>query len=93
MAKPAKSRLTKKPVWERGYYAHGYWSGKKKLGSVKLGKKGEWDGIYRWEGGNHHGEAATLAAAKQALTDEWGKEALLIGSGASIPNSFSQASA
>ncbi|MFZ5731503.1 MAG: M20/M25/M40 family metallo-hydrolase [Pseudomonadota bacterium] len=26
-----------------------------------------------------------LAAAKQALTDEWGKEALLIGSGASIP--------
>jgi acetylornithine deacetylase/succinyl-diaminopimelate desuccinylase-like protein len=26
-----------------------------------------------------------LAAAKKALTDEWGKEALLIGSGASIP--------
>lgn len=26
-----------------------------------------------------------LAAAKQALTDEWGKEALLIASGASIP--------
>jgi amidohydrolase len=26
-----------------------------------------------------------LAAAKQALTDEWNKEALLIGSGASIP--------
>lgn len=26
-----------------------------------------------------------LAAAKHALTDEWGKEALLIGSGASIP--------
>lgn len=26
-----------------------------------------------------------LAAAKQALTDEWGREALLIGSGASIP--------
>ncbi len=26
-----------------------------------------------------------LAAAKQALTDEWGRQALLIGSGASIP--------
>ena len=26
-----------------------------------------------------------LAAAKRALTDEWGKEALLIGSGGSIP--------
>jgi hypothetical protein len=74
MAKPAKSRLTKKPVWERGYYAHGYWSGKVKLGSVKLGKKGEWDGVYRWQGGKHMGEAATLAQAKQAV-----EQAVLLG--------------
>ena len=71
----AKKRIPKtKPTWERGHFSHGYWRGKDKLGSVKLGPPKEWDGIYRWEGGNHHGEAATLAAAKQAV-----EQAVLLG--------------
>lgn len=74
MTKPVKRRVLKRPVWERGYYSHGYWTGKKKLGSVKLGPKGEWDGIYRWQGGNHIGETATLALAKQAV-----EQAVLLG--------------
>jgi len=74
MKKPARRRGQKRPVWERGYYSHGYWSGKDKLGSVKLGPKGEWDGVYRWQGGNHVGEAATLAQAKQAV-----EQAVLLG--------------
>jgi hypothetical protein len=74
MTKPAKRRVLKPPIWERGYYSHGYWLGKKKLGTVKLGPKGEWDGIYRWQGGNHLGEAATLAKAKQAV-----EQAVLLG--------------
>lgn len=73
--KPApKRRSPKRPVWERGYYSHGYWSGKNKLGTVKLGPKGEWDGVYRWQGGNHVGEASTLAQAKLAV-----EQAVLLG--------------
>ena len=64
--KPGKPRITK-PIWERGYFSHGYWKGKKKIGSVKLGPKGEWDGVYRWEAGTHRGESASLASAKQAV--------------------------
>ena len=75
MKKTAKRRLHKRPTWERGYNSHGYWSGKEKLGTVKLGPKGEWDGIYRWQGGHHLGEAATLAQAKQAV-----EQAVLLGS-------------
>lgn len=56
-----------KPVWERGYFSHSYWKGKKKVGSVKLGPKDEWDGIYRWEAGTRTGECSTLAQAKQAV--------------------------
>ena len=74
MKPAARSRPNKRPQWERGYYSHGYWSGKNKLGTVKLGPKGEWDGVYRWQGGNHVGESATLALAKQAV-----EQAVLLG--------------
>ena len=70
MAKRAKKQAT----WERGYLSHGYWLGKQKAGSVTLGKKDEWDGIYRWRAGNHAGEAATLAEAKRAV-----EQAVLVG--------------
>ena len=74
MSKTAKRRVPKRPTWERGYYSHGYWSGKEKLGTVKLGPKGEWDGVYRWQAGNQAGDAATLARAKQAV-----EQVVLIG--------------
>jgi len=65
---PARSTRKKpKPSWERGYFQHGYWLGKKRLGTVKLGPKGEWDGVYRWAAGNHAGESTTLKDAKQAV--------------------------
>lgn len=56
-----------RPFWERGYFSHVYWKRDQKLGTVKLGPKGEWDGTYRWEAGNHAGEATTLEAAKRAV--------------------------
>ena len=56
-----------KPIWERGYFSHSYWKRGKKLGTVKLGAKGEWDGVYRWEAGNHIGESNKLATAKRAV--------------------------
>lgn len=55
------------PTWERGYYSHGLWRGKEKLGTVKLGPRGEWDGTYRWQAGSHAGEASTLHEAKRAV--------------------------
>ena len=75
MATPKKKRARARPAWERGYYSHGYWRAKEKLGSVKLGPKREWDGIYRWQAGNHAGEAASLAEAKRAV-----EQAVLVGS-------------
>jgi hypothetical protein len=74
MTKPAKPRMPKRPTWERGYYSHGYWSGKKKLGTVKLGPKKDWDGVYRWQAGHHAGEVSSLAQAKQAV-----EQAVLVG--------------
>lgn len=62
-----KTRKRFRPVWERGYFSHSYRKGSAKLGAVKLGPKGEWDGVYRWEAGTHFGETSTLAAAKQAV--------------------------
>ncbi|MBI2316325.1 MAG: hypothetical protein HYY28_09685 [Betaproteobacteria bacterium] len=67
-------RTKKKPFWERGYLAHGYWLGKQRVGTVKLGPKGEWDGVYRWQAGNHAGEAASLVEAKRAV-----ESAVLVG--------------
>jgi len=76
MATPKRRKSSRtKPAWERGFNSHGFWQGKEKLGSVKLGAKGEWDGIYRWQAGNHAGEAGTLAEAKRAV-----EQAVLIGS-------------
>jgi len=67
MATAKKGRTRIKAVWERGFQSHSYWAGKKKLGTVALGAKGEWDGVYRWQAGTHIGEASTLAAAKLAV--------------------------
>lgn len=74
MAKARTTTRRSKPFWERGYFQHGYWSGKQRLGTVKLGPKGEWDGVYRWEAGTHAGETATLKEAKQAV-----EQAVLVG--------------
>jgi len=70
----AAQRVTKsskaKPSWERGYQSHGYWRGKERLGTVRLGERRQWDGIYRWQAGNRVGEAPTLAEAKRAVEEE-----------------------
>jgi hypothetical protein len=62
-----RSKKARQAFWERGYLSHGYWLGKERLGVVKLGAKKGWDGIYRWQAGNHAGEAATLEEAKRAV--------------------------
>ena len=62
-----KSTRRAKASWERGYFAHNYWQGERKLGTVQLGPKGEWDGVYRWQAGTRQGECSSLAAAKQAV--------------------------
>jgi hypothetical protein len=71
MAKKDTRRKTNKakPLWERGYQSHGYWQGKERLGTVQLGERRQWDGIYRWQAGNRAGEAKTLAEAKRAVEE------------------------
>jgi hypothetical protein len=64
---PKRSKKAKQAFWERGYLSHGYWLGKERLGVIVLGAKKDWDGIYRWQAGNHAGEAATLEEAKRAV--------------------------
>ncbi len=65
--KKKTARRTRKPVWERGYYSHGYWRGKDRLGTVKLGPRGEWDGTYRWQAGTRAGESTSLADARRSV--------------------------
>jgi len=70
MAKKNPRKTSKaKPFWERGYQSHGYWRGKERLGTVQLGERGQWDGIYRWQAGNRAGQAKTLAEAKRAVEE------------------------
>src|SRR5262252_1891390 len=74
---PMAKRSAKKArqaFWERGYLSHGYWYGKERLGTVELGAKRDWDGVYRWRAGNHAGEAGSLEEAKRAV-----EQAALIG--------------
>ena len=65
-----KNTKKMKPFWERGYQSHGYWRGKERLGTVQLGERAEWDGIYRWQAGTRAGEASTLAEAKRAVEEQ-----------------------
>ena len=74
-----KRRSRVKPAWERGYYSHGYWRGKDKLGTVRLGPRAEWDGVYRWQAGSHSGEASTLGEAKRCV------ESAALGGASQLP--------
>lgn len=64
-----RGRSKARPSWERGYQSHGYWRGKDRLGTVQLGARGQWDGIYRWQAGSRAGQAKTLAEAKRAVEE------------------------
>jgi hypothetical protein len=59
-----------RPFWERGYQSHGYWQGKERLGTVQLGERAAWDGIYRWQAGTRAGVAKNLAEAKRAVEEQ-----------------------
>ena len=65
-----KNSKKARPFWERGYQSHGYWRGKERIGTVQLGERSEWDGIYRWQAGTRAGEAKTLAEAKRAVEEQ-----------------------
>lgn len=63
-----------RPFWERAYKAHGYWAGKRKVGSVRLREGAPAEEKYSWQAGTHAGVAATLNDAKRAV-----EEAVLLG--------------
>ena len=67
--KSTKKASKARPSWERGYQSHSYWQGKERLGTVQLGERASWDGIYRWQAGSRAGEAKTLAEAKRAVEE------------------------
>ena len=70
MSRKNSGRASKaRPSWERGYQSHGYWRGKEKLGTVLLGERAQWDGIYRWQAGSRAGQAKTLGEAKRAVEE------------------------
>lgn len=70
MPKKSTRKASKaRPFWERGYQSHAYWQGKERLGTVRLGERGLWDGIYRWQAGSRAGEAKTLGEAKRAVEE------------------------
>jgi hypothetical protein len=70
MPKKSTRKASKaRAFWERGYQSHGYWRGKERLGTVQLGERGQWDGIYRWQAGSRAGEAKTLVEAKRAVEE------------------------
>lgn len=65
--RPKKLRKEKRiGTWERGYLRHVYWVGTRKLGVIKLGPRGQWDGRYRWEcvQANFRGAARSLPIAR-----------------------------
>ena len=64
---PRKRRRKPKPYWERGYFAHGYWQGKQKLGTVTLDPAARPEAKYRWQASTHAGVAATLRDAKRSV--------------------------
>lgn len=65
-SRPKLKRVRRRGTWERGYRCHVYWLGKRRLGVVRLGPYGEWDGAYRWECPelNLRGQEGRLEAAK-----------------------------
>jgi len=67
--KSTKKSSRARPFWERGYQSHGYWRGKERLGTVQLGERGQWDGLYRWQAGNRAGDTKTLGEAKRAVEE------------------------
>ncbi|HEX7053215.1 MAG TPA: hypothetical protein VF211_04675 [Burkholderiales bacterium] len=58
-----RKKVRPKPSWERGYKGHVLWSGKQKLGKVRLIERSK----YAWEAAGRAGTADDLARAKKAV--------------------------